>query len=214
MSGLGLPFNFSFPPRLPVLVNQPLRARVLGAMATLESAIDLEGKDIQGDRLGCDDYAFVKVGEPIPVKPQDYSFNLHCHLPSQPLAVSEQSQLIFVAHSDGHSDTLLLEFLKFDFIPFFFFVFLTSSSILFVGFCVARTEAVIESAKEIKNKGSGSSIQDLSVVDVPIANVRILALSTDSSMLAASVGGDIHFFSVHSLLKKVWVLWFILGHRS
>ncbi|RVX12998.1 Nuclear pore complex protein NUP214 [Vitis vinifera] len=108
-------------------------------MATPESVIDLEGKDLEGGRLDCDDY---------------------------PLAVSERSQLIFVAHSDG--------------------------------FCVARTEAVIELAKEIKEKGSGSSIQELSVVDVPIANVRILALSTDSSTLAASVGGDIHFFSVDS----------------
>lgn len=75
---------------------------------------------------------------------------------------------------------------------------------------MARTEAVIELAKEIKEKGSGSSIQELSVVDVPIANVRILALSTDSSTLAASVGGDIHFFSVDSLLNKVGILWLVL----
>lgn len=139
-------------------------------MATPESVIDLEGKDLEGGRLDCDDYVFVKIGESVTIKPQYYNFNLDSPLPSQPLAVSERSQLIFVAHSDG--------------------------------FCVARTEAVIELAKEIKEKGSGSSIQELSVVDVPIANVRILALSTDSSTLAASVGGDIHFFSVDSLLNK------------
>ena len=52
------------------------------------------------------------------------------------------------------------------------------------------------------------------MVDVPIANVRILALSTDSSTLAASVGSDVHFFSVRSLLNKVWVLWLILSFSS
>jgi len=72
-----------------------------------------------------------------------------------------------------------------------------------LGFCVARTRKVIESAKEIKEKGQGSSIKDVSIVDVPLGRVSILALSADSSTLAASIGGDIHFFSVSSLLNKV-----------
>ncbi|KAL6966206.1 hypothetical protein U1Q18_031984 [Sarracenia purpurea var. burkii] len=71
------------------------------------------------------------------------------------------------------------------------------------GFCVARTKDVIESAKEIKEKGSGSSIKKLSVVEVPIGKVYILALSADSSTLAACIDGNIHFFSVTSLLNKV-----------
>ena len=79
-------------------------------MVKLESVIDLEVKDIEGDRLDCDDYVFVKLGEPVPVKPQDYSFNLQSPLPSQALAVSEQYQLIFVAHSDGDSDAFQLQF--------------------------------------------------------------------------------------------------------
>ncbi|KAI8526441.1 hypothetical protein RHMOL_Rhmol13G0307600 [Rhododendron molle] len=70
------------------------------------------------------------------------------------------------------------------------------------GFCVARTKDIIDSAKEIAEKGSGSSIKELSVVDVPIGQVYILALSADSSTLAACIDGKIHFFSVASLLNK------------
>ncbi|KAI8008473.1 Nuclear pore complex protein NUP214 [Camellia lanceoleosa] len=70
------------------------------------------------------------------------------------------------------------------------------------GFCVTRTKDVIESAKEIEEKGIGLSIKELSVVDVPIGKVYILALSAGSSTLAASIGGDIHFYSVSSLLNK------------
>ncbi|KAK6919871.1 hypothetical protein RJ641_015775 [Dillenia turbinata] len=70
------------------------------------------------------------------------------------------------------------------------------------GFFVAKTKDAIESAKAIKQKGHGSSIQDLSVVEVAIGRVHILELSTDSSTLAASVGPHIHFFSVSSLLNK------------
>lgn len=61
----------------------------------------------------------------------------------------------------------------------------------------------MESAKE---GGSGSSIQELSVVDVPIGKVSILALSADSSTLAATIGGDLHFFAVTALLNQVCVL--------
>ncbi|OVA13799.1 Nuclear pore complex protein [Macleaya cordata] len=71
------------------------------------------------------------------------------------------------------------------------------------GFYVARTKDVIDSAKEIKDKGSGLCIEEFCIVDVGIGKVHILALSKDSSFLAASVGGEIHFFSVESLLNKV-----------
>ncbi|XP_059628710.1 nuclear pore complex protein NUP214 [Cornus florida] len=70
------------------------------------------------------------------------------------------------------------------------------------GFCVARTKDVLGSAREIEDKKSGSSVQELSVVDVPIGKVHILALSADTSTLAVCIGGDIHFFSVSSLLNK------------
>ncbi|KAJ8618612.1 hypothetical protein MRB53_014798 [Persea americana] len=71
------------------------------------------------------------------------------------------------------------------------------------GFYVAKTKDVIELAKKIKEKGKGSgSIQELSIVDVTIGRVSILALSTDSSTLAACVGGEIHLFSVVSLIQK------------
>ncbi|ONH98938.1 hypothetical protein PRUPE_6G001200 [Prunus persica] len=70
------------------------------------------------------------------------------------------------------------------------------------GFCVARTKDVMASAAEIKERGSSSSIQELSVVDVPLPNLNILELSTDSSTLAATADANIHFFSVDSLLDK------------
>ncbi|XP_010552295.1 PREDICTED: nuclear pore complex protein NUP214 isoform X2 [Tarenaya hassleriana] len=70
------------------------------------------------------------------------------------------------------------------------------------GFFVARTKDAICAAKEITGKSSKSSIQDLSLVDVPLGNVRILALSADDSILAVSVGAEVHFFSVDSLLEK------------
>lgn len=71
------------------------------------------------------------------------------------------------------------------------------------GFCVAKTKDVIASAKDIKEKGNGPSIQELSVVDVPIGKVHILAISTDNSILAASIASHVHFFSLKSLLNKV-----------
>ncbi|KAE8672042.1 Detected protein of unknown function [Hibiscus syriacus] len=71
------------------------------------------------------------------------------------------------------------------------------------GFLVARTKDVIDLAKDIKENDTSSSIEDLSVVDVPIGKVHILALSTtDDTILAASVAADINFFSVNSLLTK------------
>ncbi|KAJ4970400.1 hypothetical protein NE237_003499 [Protea cynaroides] len=70
------------------------------------------------------------------------------------------------------------------------------------GFCVAKTKDVIEAAKVIKEKGSGSCIQDHSVVNVPIGKAHILALSADSSTLAVAVDGQFHFFLVDSLLNK------------
>ncbi|XP_022945173.1 nuclear pore complex protein NUP214 isoform X1 [Cucurbita moschata] len=70
------------------------------------------------------------------------------------------------------------------------------------GFFVVRTTDVVASAKEMKNGGTGSSIQDLSIVDVSVGKVHVLALSNDNSFLAAVVAGDVHLFSVDSLLDK------------
>lgn len=75
-----------------------------------------------------------------------------------------------------------------------------------LGFFVVRTKDVVASAKEMKNGGTGSSIQDLSIVDVSVGKVHVLALSNDNSFLAAVVAGDVHLFSVDSLLDKVVLL--------
>lgn len=70
------------------------------------------------------------------------------------------------------------------------------------GFFVVRTKEVIQLAKEIKEKNSSLSMKEYCIVDVPVGKVYVLALSADSSTLAATVGGDVHFFPVHSLLNK------------
>ncbi|XP_068661895.1 nuclear pore complex protein NUP214 [Aristolochia californica] len=71
------------------------------------------------------------------------------------------------------------------------------------GFCVVNTKDAIDLAKQIKENGKKSSLQEISVVDVSIGQVSLLALSTASSTIAACVGGDTYFFSVASLLNKV-----------
>ncbi|KAL2557114.1 Nuclear pore complex protein [Forsythia ovata] len=70
------------------------------------------------------------------------------------------------------------------------------------GVCVAKTKEVIASAEEFKDKKTGRSIQKLSFLDLPMGKVSILALSADDSVLAATVGRDIHFFAVSALLHK------------
>lgn len=72
-----------------------------------------------------------------------------------------------------------------------------------LGFFVGRTNDVISASKNSNGNGDKVYIQDLSLVDVPVGDVRILSLSADDSILAVTVAADIHFFSVDSLLKKV-----------
>ncbi|KAL1332925.1 hypothetical protein HN51_061691 [Arachis hypogaea] len=131
--------------------------------------VDLED-ELEGELVGTKDYFFSKIGESVPLKPDEDSNYDPESLPSQPLAVSERFRLVFVAHSSG--------------------------------FFVVRTKDVIDSANEFKEKGSGSLVQQLSLVDVSIGRVHCLALSTDNSTLAASVSGDIRFYSVPNFLNK------------
>ncbi|ESQ29912.1 hypothetical protein EUTSA_v10011181mg [Eutrema salsugineum] len=70
------------------------------------------------------------------------------------------------------------------------------------GFLVAKTKDVISALKNSNGKGTRVYLQNLSLVDVPVGNVRILSLSADDSILAVSVAADFHFFSVDSLLNK------------
>uniref|UniRef100_M4EPY1 Nuclear pore complex protein NUP214 n=1 Tax=Brassica campestris TaxID=3711 RepID=M4EPY1_BRACM len=77
-------------------------------------------------------------------------------------------------------------------------VFIAHSS----GFLVGRTKDVIAASKNSNGKGSRVCIQEIALVDVPVGDVRILSLSADDSILAASVDAEIHFFSVDSLLNK------------
>ncbi|OMO57814.1 Nuclear pore complex protein [Corchorus olitorius] len=136
----------------------------------MASRLEIE-EEREGDQVETTDLFFEKIGEAVPVRSQkDSKFDTESP-PSQPLAVSQRFQLLFLAHSSG--------------------------------FLVARTKDVIDLAKDIKEKGSSSSIEDLSLVDVPIGKLNILALSiADESTLAVSVAADIHFFNVDSLLNK------------
>lgn len=153
--------------------------------------IELE-EEIEGKLVEANDYIFDKIGEAVPVKTHDSGFDPQGS-PSRPLAVSEKHGLVFVAHSSGKADTELLSD---------FHINKQTNLVDSQGFFVARTKDVMASATEIKEKGSSSSIQELSVADVSLAKLHILALSTDNSTLAATADANIHFFSVGSLLDK------------
>ncbi|KAH7576326.1 hypothetical protein JRO89_XS01G0036700 [Xanthoceras sorbifolium] len=152
----------------------------------MSTTIEIE-EYIEGDLVDTTDFFFDRIGDSIPIKSdaQSSEFDLQ-NPPSLPLAVSERSRLLFVAHSSGHYFLLLFQSPKFT--PLLIYV----------------TKDVIDAAKEIKENGKGFCIQELSVVDVPFEKVHILALSTDESTLAVSLlfSGDVHFFSVHLLLDK------------
>lgn len=78
-----------------------------------------------------------------------------------------------------------------------------------VGFYVARTTEVMNLAEDIKEKGSGLSIDELCILNLSIGRVSILALSSGDSLLAASVANQLHFFFISALLLKVGALAFI-----
>nr|XP_016501123.1 PREDICTED: nuclear pore complex protein NUP214-like isoform X2 [Nicotiana tabacum] len=129
-------------------------------------------EEIEGDQIGSKNYRFSKIGTPVPLKP-DESSSFDLENQSPPLQPLVVSERFRLLFI-AHSD----------------------------GFCVARTKEVMTSAEEIKEKGSGPSIQELSIVDVNIGKVSVLALSGDDSLLAACVGNKIHFFPVSALLYK------------
>ncbi|MCD7449764.1 hypothetical protein HAX54_001333, partial [Datura stramonium] len=129
-------------------------------------------EEIEGDQIGSKNYRFSKIGTPVPIKSGE-DCSFDLENECPPL------QPLVVSER-------------------FRLLFVAHSN----GFCVARTKEVMSSAEEIKEKGSGSSIQELSVVDVTIGKVSVLALSGDDSLLAACVGNKIHFFPVSALLYK------------
>ncbi|XP_069149412.1 nuclear pore complex protein NUP214 isoform X4 [Solanum lycopersicum] len=129
-------------------------------------------EEIEGDQIGSKNYRFSRIGTPVPIKSGEDS-SFDIENECPPL------QPLVVSER-------------------FRLLFVAHSN----GFCVARTKEVMTSAEEIKEKGTGPSIQELSVVDVAIGKVSILALSGDESLLAACVGNKIHFYPVSALLYK------------
>lgn len=69
------------------------------------------------------------------------------------------------------------------------------------GFYVVRTEEAMTAAEKIK-EGSGPSIQEICMVDIPLGKVSVLTLSSGDSLLAASVENKLHVFSMSALLHK------------
>ncbi|KAH6765370.1 hypothetical protein C2S52_000196 [Perilla frutescens var. hirtella] len=132
-------------------------------------------EEVDGEELATKNYRFSKIGEPVPIINSDDATTSKFDpqsLPSQPLAVSERFGLLFLAHPQGQ------------------------------GFYVVRTKDVMASAEAIKDKKTAPSVEELSLVDVPIGKVSILALSADHSLLAATVSTHLHFFAVSALLHK------------
>ncbi|PHT54940.1 hypothetical protein CQW23_03426 [Capsicum baccatum] len=129
-------------------------------------------EEIEGDQIGSKNYRFSKIGTSVPIQSADSS-SFDIENECPPL-----QPLVVSEH--------------------FRLLFVAHSN----GFCVARTKEVMASAEEIKEKGAGPSIQELSIVDVAIGKVWILALSGDDSLLAACVANKIHFFPVSALLFK------------
>jgi len=65
------------------------------------SPTKIEPEEVEGEIIGTTDYFFVKVGEAVPLKSSDFSFDAET-LPSQAIAISERFRLSFVAHSSGN----------------------------------------------------------------------------------------------------------------
>ncbi|XP_019155600.1 PREDICTED: nuclear pore complex protein NUP214 isoform X2 [Ipomoea nil] len=129
-------------------------------------------EEIEGDQIGSRDYRFCRIGEPVPIKADGIS----------PFDLEDEvppSQPLAVSER-------------------FRLIFVAHSD----GFCVARTNEVLASAKEIKDEKKGLSVQESCSVDISIGLVSILALSADESLLAATVGSEINFFPVSTLLLK------------
>ncbi|CAF1712861.1 unnamed protein product [Brassica napus] len=57
-------------------------------------------EEVEGDRVGSNDYYFDRIGEPLSIKEEDAQYDLE-NPPSQPLAISERRGLVFIAHSSG-----------------------------------------------------------------------------------------------------------------
>ncbi|XP_057823176.2 nuclear pore complex protein NUP214 isoform X1 [Cryptomeria japonica] len=72
------------------------------------------------------------------------------------------------------------------------------------GFCVTKTAELLQVAEDLKdNPHKALTVQDASIVDVALGGVSLLTLSSDGLILAACVGGTVHFFSVPDLVHKI-----------
>ncbi|KAL3529808.1 hypothetical protein ACH5RR_009130, partial [Cinchona calisaya] len=127
---------------------------------------------IEGDQIISRNYRFVQIGHPVPIKPGNDDSQYDSQAPP--------SKPLAVSER-------------------FHLLFIAHSN----GFFVARTKQVMDLAVDIKDKGSGlSSIDQLSILNLSIGKVSILALSSGDSLLVASVANQLHFFSISALLHK------------
>lgn len=127
----------------------------------------------EGERDATDDVIFQRIGVPIPVSGS--SEQLKFDVLSTPL------QALAISNQFG---------LTFVAHP--------------QGFCVVKTAELLRLAEDLKNnQQKASTIKELSIADVPLAGVCILALSGDGLNLAVSVEGWVHLFHVPDLVHKV-----------
>lgn len=127
---------------------------------------------VEGDTIGSRNYRFLKVGESVPIKPPGTDDSL------------------YDSHSPPSKPLAVSERFR--------LLFVAHSN----GFYVARTKEVMGLAEDIKDNGSSQSIDELSILNLSIGRVSILALSSGDSLLAASVTNQLHFFSIGALLHK------------
>ncbi|MQL77801.1 hypothetical protein Taro_010226 [Colocasia esculenta] len=135
-------------------------------------------EEVEGDRDGTSDFLFCRIGSAVPLKRSDSGFDLS-NPPARPLAVSEKFGLLFLAHTGG---------------------FLVAKTIDVIGLAKAAKE--IEEGNGNKKDMERLCIQEKSILDAQIGDVHILAVSRDSSVLAAAVDREIRFFSIPSLINK------------
>ncbi|KAK3204827.1 hypothetical protein Dsin_018873 [Dipteronia sinensis] len=136
------------------------------------NAIEIQ-QDIEGYRLDTTDFFFDRIGDSIPIKSDDETskFDLR-NPPSLPLAVSERSRLLFVAHSSGFCVAKTKDVID------------AAKEIKDNGkaFCIQELSVVD--------------------VPFDKVHMLVLSTDESTLAVSHSLSGHVHFFSLHSLLHK------------
>ncbi|KAK4843166.1 hypothetical protein QYF36_004823 [Acer negundo] len=136
------------------------------------NAIEIQ-QDIEGDRFDTTDFFFDRIGDSIPIKSDDETskFDIR-NPPSLPLAVSERSRLLFVAHSSGFCVAKTKDVID------------AAKEIKDNGkvFCIQELSVVD--------------------VPFDKVHMLVLSTDESTLAVSLSLSGHVHFFSLRSLLNK------------